>query len=91
MIYPIAIVLIVLGILNRFVNHAMYRTSIIFTAIFSIIDTVNITFLGKSLSDALSYIPLYDQGVGWVVPAIVGVVVGAIFGKGKSSEKVEMN
>lgn len=90
MIYPLAIVLIILGILNRYVNLSVYRVSIIFTAIFSIIETINVTFLDKSLSDALSVIPLYDQGVGWVLPALVGVIIGAVIGRGKSSVDVGM-
>ncbi|SOC41022.1 branched-chain amino acid transport system II carrier protein [Ureibacillus acetophenoni] len=85
MIYPLAIVLILLGIFNRYVNLSVYRVSIILTAIFSIIETINVTFLGKSLSDALSFIPLYDQGVGWILPALAGVIIGAVIGRGKSS------
>lgn len=86
MIYPLAIVLIVLGIFNRYVNHSIYLSSIVFTAIFSIIDTINITFLDKSFSVALSNIPLYEQGVGWVLPATVGLIIGMIIGRVKPSE-----
>lgn len=89
-IYPLAIVLITLGLLNRYVNHSIYLSSIIFTAIFSIIDTINTTFLSHSMA-ALNYIPLYDQGVGWFLPAIVGVIVGAVFNKLKPPLIVESN
>lgn len=77
-IYPLAIVLIILGLLNRFLSHSIYLYGIIFTAIFSIIDTINTALLNSSWSSTLSYIPLYDQGVGWVLPAIVGIMIGAI-------------
>ena len=82
-IYPLAIVLITLGLLNRYVNHSIYLSSIIFTAIFSIIDTINTTFLSNSLASVLGNIPLYNQGVGWILPAIVGVIVGVVVNKAK--------
>ncbi|CAM5214359.1 Branched-chain amino acid transport system carrier protein OS=Ureibacillus acetophenoni OX=614649 GN=SAMN05877842_10964 PE=3 SV=1 [Ureibacillus acetophenoni] len=90
MIYPMAIVLIVLGIFARLTNHYIYLITMIFTAVFSIIDTINVTFLKKSLADTLSYIPLYDQGVGWVLPAIVGLIIGTVVAKGKSGKEVAM-
>nr|WP_106780742.1 branched-chain amino acid transport system II carrier protein [Lysinibacillus timonensis] len=89
MIYPLAIVLIILGILNRYVHHTIYLVAIIFTAIFSIIETINTTFLSNSLSNTLTLIPLYDQGVGWVLPAILGVIIGAIFGGTKKNSVYE--
>ena len=59
----------------------------IFTGIFSIIETINVTFLNNSLYDALSNIPLYQEGVGWILPAIIGVIVGILVSKiqGKTS------
>ncbi|KGR74388.1 branched-chain amino acid transport system II carrier protein [Ureibacillus sinduriensis] len=82
-IYPLAIVLIVLGLLNRFVNHSIYLYGIILTAIFSFIDTINTALLDKAWSNILGIIPLYEQGVGWVVPAIVGIAIGAVVGASK--------
>ena len=41
------------------------------------------------MAGILGYIPLYDQGVGWILPAIVGVVVGAIVNKLKTPLNVE--
>lgn len=87
-IYPLAIVLIILGLVNRYVNHSIYFYSIIFTAIFSIIDTINTTFLNGSMAGTLGYIPLYNQGVGWIVPAVVGVIAGAFAGKLKTQSNV---
>ena len=76
--------LITFGLLNRYVNHSIYLSSIIFTAIFSIIDTINTTFLSNSLASVLGNIPLYNQGVGWILPAIVGVIVGVVVNKAKN-------
>ena len=44
-IYPLAVVLITLGLLNRYVNHSIYLTAVIFTGVFSLTETMNHTFL----------------------------------------------
>ena len=88
-IYPLAIVLIILGLLNRYVNHSIYLYGIIFTAIFSMMDTINTSLLAGTWSNALGSIPLYDQGVGWVLPAIIGIIIGAFIGKIKAPAHVK--
>ncbi len=75
-IYPIAVVLILLGLFGNRVSHQVYLVATIFTAAFSITETINITFLNGILSDFLGLIPLYEQGVGWILPAIAGVIIG---------------
>jgi LIVCS family branched-chain amino acid:cation transporter len=59
----------------------IYLSTIIFTGVFSLIETINHTFLGDSLERILGYVPLYQEGVGWIIPAIFGVIVGAILHK----------
>ncbi|MBU7594523.1 branched-chain amino acid transport system II carrier protein [Metabacillus halosaccharovorans] len=75
-IYPIAVVLILLGLVGNRVSHSVYLVATIFTAVFSVIETINTTFLNGMLDDVLGVIPLYEQGVGWILPALVGVIVG---------------
>ncbi|MEK4229640.1 branched-chain amino acid transport system II carrier protein [Solibacillus sp. FSL H8-0538] len=82
-IYPLAIVLIALGLLNRYVNNTVYLWTMIFTGIFSIVETINHSFLGGALDGVLSFFPLYTEGVGWIIPAIVGALVGMIVHKMK--------
>ena len=81
MIYPLAVVLIVLGLVNRYVNHSIYLSAMIFTGVFSLIETINHTFLKDAFDGLLGYFPLYQEGVGWIFPAILGVIVGAIVHK----------
>ncbi|RHW33391.1 branched-chain amino acid transport system II carrier protein [Lysinibacillus yapensis] len=88
-IYPMAIVLILLGLFNRFANHSIYFYGILFTAVFSIIDAINTALLNGAISNELTVIPLYAQGVGWVVPAVIGIIVGAIVGKFRPTVSVE--
>lgn len=80
-IYPIAVVLILLGLVGNRVGHSVYLVATIFTAVFSVIETINTTFLNGMLNDVLGVIPLYDQGVGWIIPALVGVVIGFLMRK----------
>lgn len=80
-IYPIAVVLILLGLVGNRVSHSVYLVATIFTAVFSVIETINTTFLNGMLNDVLGIIPLYEQGVGWILPALVGVIIGLFMRK----------
>lgn len=81
-IYPICIVLIFLTFLEPLFMRRVevYRFSLLFTGIFSIIDGLNAAGLSLSgLTDILSqYLPLFDAGMGWLLPALVGAVIGFI-------------
>ena len=80
-IYPIAIMLIVLGILNKYFkdNSTIYKLTILFTGVVSFLDALsqlglNIDFLNKLLYK----LPLYSQGLCWLVPALIGLLLGVI-------------
>ncbi|MBE6062701.1 MAG: branched-chain amino acid transport system II carrier protein [Clostridium butyricum] len=80
-IYPIAIMLIVLAMLDKvFVgNKLVYSITILFTGCVSVVDALNqagvtIDFLVNTFSK----LPLYAQGLGWLVPAILGMVIGYV-------------
>lgn len=81
-IYPIAIVLIALAMLEKFVkqSQAVYGCAILVTGVISVVDALSqagleITFLVKLFSK----LPLYSQGLGWIVPAIIGAGVGYVW------------
>ncbi|TGY43466.1 branched-chain amino acid transport system II carrier protein [Clostridium sartagoforme] len=78
-IYPIAIMLIVLSMFD-FVfksNKYIYGLTILFTGVVSIIDAMGQAGLAKdSLLKIISYFPLYNEGLAWIVPAILGIVIG---------------
>lgn len=80
-IYPIAIMLIVLGMMNKLFNGNViaYRLTILFTGVVSIVDALE--QVGVSIgviTKAFEKLPLYSQGLGWVVPAMVGLILGVI-------------
>ncbi len=81
MIYPLAIVLILLSFYRWRNESYVYGFALLFTGIVSIADglaiaEINITFL----QDIFRILPLYSEGVGWLVPAIIGALIGMIVG-----------
>lgn len=82
MIYPIAIVLIFLGLIDDYIkkNQFIYVSVVGFVALFSIIDTINKTFLANELNGVFEILPFYVEGIGWIIPALIGVIVGYLLG-----------
>ena len=56
--------------------------------LFSILTALNAAGIHfKTLEEMLTdYLPFFSVGFGWVVPALVGVLIGCIFGKKKYNE-----
>ncbi|MFG3612575.1 branched-chain amino acid transport system II carrier protein [Rummeliibacillus sp. G93] len=80
-IYPLAIVLMILTLVSKWFNDArsVYITALIFTALISIYDGLkgaNIKWPGYEAF--LKEIPLYTTGIGWLIPALIGAVIGWI-------------
>ncbi|MFS0782734.1 branched-chain amino acid transport system II carrier protein [Bacillus sp. 1P06AnD] len=90
-VYPIIIALVLLGTFHRFVpNDGAYKGTILFTAVVSILDTAG--SLGVDVPGITSFIgnlPLSSSGFAWVVPAVIGFIVGAIVRKMAGSGDVE--
>ncbi|MBC8591181.1 branched-chain amino acid transport system II carrier protein [Wansuia hejianensis] len=77
-IYPMAIVLMILGFLNDFFKGSSY------VYLFAMICTSFVSIL-QSLGEfgirvkVLNYLPFYSKGLGWTIPAISGVILGIIY------------
>lgn len=80
LIYPIAVVLILLALADTFISGSkwVYSLTISLTALYSILDTLNNTLFKGTFDAVLRHIPLYEQQVGWVLPAIIGLVIGLV-------------
>ncbi|MGL5379540.1 branched-chain amino acid transport system II carrier protein [Clostridium sp.] len=81
MIYPISIMLIVLAMLDKFFKESklIYSLTILFTGTVSVVYGLN--GFGIDLGTKLfGNLPLYSQGLGWVLPALLGIVLGGVFG-----------
>ena len=79
-IYPIAIVLIFLTFAEPLFKgrDGVYRWSLLLTGLVSIVDGIKAAgisidglyqFLGK-------YLPLFEAGMGWLLPALIGALIG---------------
>ena len=75
-LYPVAIVMILLSLLPKGIQSGrlVYPLTVLFTGVASILlELQQLTY-----SDVLSFIPLSDLGLGWVIPALVGLVLGVL-------------
>lgn len=80
-LYPIAIVIILLAFIHPILKNsqAVYRGTIIATALFSLYDGLaNLGIKIASLDSWLVKFPLHEEGLGWIVPAIIGGIVGYV-------------
>ena len=80
-IYPVAIALIALSFFQRWLEGRpmVYPVTILLTGIASILYTLrDLEALPAAASDLLGALPLAGQGLGWVLPALVGAVLGLL-------------
>ena len=83
-IYPIAIVLIVLAIINKLIKESsiIYSVTILFTGVVSVVDALNMTGISiKPAVKLISKLPLYAEGLGWIMPALLGLLAGIVIEK----------
>ncbi|RFB34693.1 branched-chain amino acid transport system II carrier protein [Brevibacillus sp. VP] len=90
-LYPIAIVLILLSLIHKQIKgyKEVYVCSVLFAGIISLVDCLHAFgfTLGK-ITEWLQILPLYSVGIGWVIPAILGAIIGYIVGSLKSQDRV---
>lgn len=98
LLYPLAIVLIILGMLSPlFANAAIvYRLDLLFTFVPAVLDMVNAfppvlrqLNISQTLIKYASHIPLYQLGLGWLPFAIVGVACGLLVWRLRRDRPVE--
>ncbi|MED4040309.1 branched-chain amino acid transport system II carrier protein [Niallia taxi] len=81
-IYPLAIVLIFLTFLHPLFKgrSGVYQISMLFTFIISLVDSLQETALKVPALDSFfaSFLPMYGIGLGWIVPAIIGGLIGCV-------------
>ena len=86
-LYPLAITLILLALFGRFFGHskAVYVSVTAFTctaALFDLFKTLPAALQPQTLiALGRTILPWYDLNLGWVVPAVVGLIVGLIVKK----------
>ncbi|CAK8053872.1 branched-chain amino acid transport system II carrier protein [Eupransor demetentiae] len=89
LVYPYALTLIILALLNPWIQKSplVYRTAMIFITPSAFLDALastpfagetHITFMAKFYH---AWIPLAQEGLGWIIPAIIGLIIGFILMK----------
>ncbi|GAA0733634.1 branched-chain amino acid transport system II carrier protein [Clostridium oceanicum] len=80
-IYPIALMLIVLAMLDSLFKESrvIYGLTILFAGFVSIVDSLGQVGIKLGfVTNLCSGLPLYNQGLGWVVPAFMGMFLGVV-------------
>lgn len=93
-IYPLAMVLVTLAIIEAFFPfpRSLYSWTLFFTLIAALMDAFNAiaqqfpetlsqAWLAKIITFCQTYLPFYTIGFGWLVPSLIGLVIGVIFTK----------
>ncbi|TYR82143.1 branched-chain amino acid transport system II carrier protein [Priestia megaterium] len=88
-VYPIAIVLILLSLAERqfAFGREVYVLAVITSSIFSIFDALKAASITITNIDSFlkAYLPLYSDGIGWLVPTIIACIIGYIISRSRGS------
>ena len=87
-LYPLAITLIMLGLLTPLIqkNSKIYGWTTGITIVAAIFDFLKVLpdslknniVIGELINFAGSYLPGFEYGFGWVIPAAIGFIIGSI-------------
>ncbi|WP_124053928.1 branched-chain amino acid transport system II carrier protein [Arcanobacterium ihumii] len=80
LLYPLAISLIFLAFVDSYVKlpRSVYLCATVGAGIAAIFDFLKMLPFGIEVSWAASFLPLFDLGLGWVVPSLIGAMIGII-------------
>ncbi|MEK5039758.1 branched-chain amino acid transport system II carrier protein [Sporosarcina sp. FSL K6-3457] len=79
MVYPLAIVLMLMSFIDKWFDRQpiVYIFALVATTFVSVFDGLRGAGIDiKPVTSILSHLPLYEQQIGWLVPAIVGALIG---------------
>ena len=81
MVYPVTVVLIVLSFFRHMIGNRrmVYVLGMVFAFVIAFVnglEKADISF--GVISDLFLKIPLYELGLGWIVPAIIGCIIGIL-------------
>ncbi|GLO59952.1 branched-chain amino acid transport system carrier protein [Vibrio sp. MACH09] len=79
LLYPIAIALVALTFFRNLLPNRQlaYRTVILVSLLFALIDAIKVAGVDVS---ALNFIPLFDYGMGWLLPTAITLVAMLFIG-----------
>lgn len=88
-IYPVAIVLVILSFFDRIFYRKpfVYVIALTVTAVISIFDALRSTgIVFGQVDSVLHHLLFFEQGIGWILPAIVGTAVGIVIARLKQQK-----
>ncbi|WP_301107940.1 branched-chain amino acid transport system II carrier protein [Sporosarcina sp.] len=91
-IYPLAIVLISFRLFHRLFRgyHEVYILGLIAAGVIGLFDMLGAFGLEWApVLKVLGYLPLYTQGVGWILPAVVFGLIGYVIAAAQGKPRVE--
>lgn len=87
-LYPLAMVLIILSVCSPLFkrDHLIFKIAMIFTLIPAILDMIvslpepvaSTSFVKQVATFRLNVLPLANVGLAWLVPALIGIILGII-------------
>ena len=101
-LYPLAIALILLSLLAPIIKKQrhIYRWTIMLTIIAAFFDFCNAlpkpiketVIIGKLIDFVHKYLPGFDYGFGWIIPSLVGFIIGTIIWgiRQKKGQKIDL-
>ena len=97
-LYPLSIVLIILSIMSLKMGkrEKVYKWTLAFTAFAAIFDLLkaspdlisNSELVVNLLKFPTKFLPGYEQGFGWIIPAAIGFIIGLLIDKNTNNSKV---
>lgn len=90
-VYPVLIALVVMTLLGDHIrNDNAFKGAAYVTLVISLLSVGSNLPSLKQISDLLSLLPFASIGFNWIVPAIIGAVVGGLI-KGKNNNKASIS
>ncbi len=84
LLYPLAIALIALVLLDSLFKgaRAVYVGTIIGVGIVAVLDALkDANLLVAEINETFQFIPLFENGAGWIVTGLIGAMIGLVVGK----------
>lgn len=83
--YPVVIVLILMNLLNNYIEDAyIYKGAVYATLVVSLVNSlsslkINIPYITYYVNE----LPMSAQGFGWIIPCALGAILGSLYGRSK--------
>lgn len=91
-IYPMVIVLIVLTLFGSLLRNrnAVYTWSVLLAGVVSVVEGLDAAGLAQGIGQFFTeHLPFYSLGMGWVVPALAGVLIGLMLSQRQARYALE--